>query len=90
MMKQLGNGEAQRYLRRLKQHYDKLLHVSVTFMMMALLCKMLPAHAALATTLMAQLAKTALNRVTDDTYKPWGDWLANAAGYAVYTMFLAM
>ena len=77
-------------LSALQRHYDKLLHVSITFMGIAWLAKWLPLYICVPVMLAAQVFKTWANYRADREYKPYGDWAANLSGYALVGIYLGI
>ena len=73
---------------KLKPHYDKLLHISITFMLMCFLHAWL--HLGIAFLIMAilQVGKIVWNYYDDYTYRPAGDVLANLIGYAIFGLYI--
>ena len=72
----------------LKQHYDKILHVTCTFMMLAFLTSFrLPGELVFGIVLMAQVIKTGWNFRRDVFYRWIGDWCANAGGYLSFGLY---
>jgi len=71
----------------LQKNYDKLLHILGTFTAMAFACLWLETGQAVVLVFTLQVVKTMWNVDRDKTYKPHGDWLANAGGYALYTLY---
>lgn len=71
----------------LKPHYDKLLHTTVTFVLMAFLCKVIPWGFAFMVTAVLQLVKAEHNRHKDSAYSATGDMLANGIGYLVFWLY---
>ena len=76
--------------------YDKLLHISITFMMLVFLDKFILMVVtarlwsivfAVTITLIMQIIKTLWNYSKDGSYSPYGDWLANLIGYASTVVF---
>lgn len=73
--------------KRLQQHYDKILHITCTFTLLAFAHIWLPIGHAITVVVTLQVVKTMWNVSDDRTYRPWGDWLANAIGYALYAAY---
>jgi len=71
----------------LKANYDKLLHISGTFIATLGLARWLPKEIALTITLTFCLAKTIWNYNNDRKYKPAGDWIANIAGLFLWALW---
>jgi len=71
----------------LQKNYDKLLHIAWTFVLMAFADIWLPAGNAVMLVFTLQMVKTIWNYSKDATYRPYGDWLANMAGYGLYTLY---
>jgi len=73
----------------LHKNYDKLLHITCTFGLMAygVRTNLLPTGLIVTVVLSLQITKTIWNYTKDTTYKPYGDWLANMGGYALYTLY---
>ena len=74
----------------LKQHYDKLLHITCTFTLLMFAEKWLPSILAVIVVLLLQVAKTIRNGIKDKDYIPKGDWLANAIGYLIWVLWRAL
>jgi len=72
----------------LKDHYDKLLHISITFLLMCFLCVWLPWW--MATLIMANLqaGKVVWNYRQDYWYHWMGDMTANVIGYAIFALYV--
>jgi len=74
----------------LKRHYDKLLHVTVTFVLMVFFMKWVSAFWAVWFVAILQGGKVDRNRSMSDTYKPWGDLLANGVGYMLVLAYIKL
>ena len=72
---------------KLKEQYDKILHVTVTFTLMLFATIWLSIPIAVGIVFALQVIKTIRNGVLDKTYKLYGDWLANLGGYALYALY---
>jgi len=77
------------FIQKLKPHYDKLLHVSITFSGVIFLSKWMPIIIAVVLIAIAQVTKTWLNYRCDKSYRPVGDWLANLTGYLLIAVYMA-
>ena len=80
----------------LQRYYDKLLHISITFMLLVwldmLMSMVVTARSgsigfAVTVTLLMQIIRTAWNYSADSTYRPLGDWMANCIGYVATVLF---
>jgi len=71
----------------LKQHYDKLLHVTCTFTLLMFAGKWLPPILAVAVVLSLQIGKSIRNEIKSKDYVPTGDWIANAIGYLIWVLW---
>lgn len=71
----------------IKKHYDKLLHISITFGLMMFATTFLSIEKAVGTVFMLQVMRTLQNVTRDKAYRPWGDWLANSGGYLLYGLY---
>jgi len=69
------------------KYYDKYLHILGTFTAMVFALLWLETGQAVVLICTLQAVKTMWNISLDKTYRPWGDWLANAGGYALYTAY---
>jgi len=75
---------------KLNQHYDKLLHISCTFVAMCFLRVWLPWNVAIAMALFMQGGKVYWNYKADVLYRPAGDVLANVAGFGLYWLYVVV
>ena len=74
---------------RLQDHYDKLLHVSITLNLMVVFTKFCDDFIlAIFFTFLLQLCKIVWNMNNDPSYKAMGDIIANAIGYVIAGLFL--
>lgn len=75
-------------------HYDKLLHASITFLLVLFLHKCLPVYLCIAVVSVLQISKSLLNLYSGyiEAKKPgfWGDWMANLAGYVLVVLYLVI
>jgi len=73
----------------LQKNYDKLLHITCTFALMAfgVRTNLLSTGLVVTIVLSLQAAKTIWNYTKATTYKPYGDWVANMGGYALYVAY---
>jgi len=72
---------------KLKNHYDKLLHVLGAFTVLIWLNKVFLPVGALIILFLLCVGKTALNYMSDKTYKPFGDWIANIIGFGLWLIY---
>jgi len=75
---------------KLNQHYDKLLHISITFMLLCFLHACLTLYLAVICVVLLQIAKVIWNYSADWFYHPAGDILANVIGFAVFGLYLGV
>ena len=75
----------------MKQYYDKLLHILVTFALVAFLERAgLSIVYAFWIIYILQWGKVIRNRRQDSSYRMVGDWIANIIGYILAGGFLAI
>lgn len=74
----------------LKLHYDKLLHVTVTFTLMAFCLKWLSVSYSFLIMATLQGGKAWLNYRIKIGYKIWGDMAANAFGYLLVLLYVIL
>ena len=72
---------------KLKDCYDKLLHISITFVLMCFLCVWLPWYIAVMIMAILQVAKIVWNYHEDYWYHPFWDVMANLGGYALFVLY---
>jgi len=77
-------------LSALPRHYDKLLHISITFFGIVFFAKWLPIYICLPAMIVAQVFKTWANYRADKSYRPFGDWAANLGGYVLVGVYLGL
>ena len=68
----------------MKKYYDKMLHILGTFSALVWLNKVFLPVGALIIVLLLCVGKTAWNYVSDNSYRPFGDWLANGIGIGLW------
>lgn len=72
----------------LKAHYDKILHITVTFMLILYLERIISLPYALLLTFLLQGGKVIWNLTRTKNYRMVGDWVANIVGYALAAGYL--
>ena len=71
----------------MKQYYDKLLHISITYMLVVIMAKFMDIGFAVAITFTLQCGKVVWN-MRDKNYTMLGDCAANCIGYAITWLYL--
>lgn len=75
---------------RLKQHYDKLLHVTITFMLLMFATKWLSVWLSVGIVFTLQTVKVFRNKIIDKKYTCTGDLVANGIGYWVWIFWVIL
>ncbi len=75
---------------RLKNNYDKLLHILGTFTVMCFLCAWFSWHTSAGIMMFMQAGKMLWNHQVEKTYRPAGDLLANAIGFGLYALYVGI
>jgi len=70
-----------------EQHYDKLLHIAVTFTVLSFLLKFASMWQAISIMFLLQCLKVVSNKHQSPDYTMPGDWLANVGGYLVVLLY---
>lgn len=71
----------------LKKYYDKLLHITGSFMALIWLARMVPVLFALLIVVSLCVLKTIWNYKSDSAYKPYRDWIANFIGIGLWRLY---
>ncbi|KKL90295.1 hypothetical protein LCGC14_1906090, partial [marine sediment metagenome] len=73
---------------KLSANYDKLLHILGSFTALLWLSKFIHPIISIIIVLLLSILKTIWNHTSDDSYKPTGDWLANAIGFVLWRLYV--
>ncbi|KKN62422.1 hypothetical protein LCGC14_0512190 [marine sediment metagenome] len=73
---------------KLSANYDKLLHILGAFTALLWLSKFTHSAISIIIVLLLCILKTIWNHASDDSYKPMGDWLANAIGFVLWRLYV--
>ncbi len=74
----------------IQPHYDKILHVTVTFVLMVFCMKLTTFQYSITIVFILQLVKAWLNYRTNVDYSCSGDMVANACGYLLTGLHLVL
>ena len=78
----------ERRLGKIIPHYDKILHVTVTFILVMFLDRIFPLYDSILIVVFLQTFKTWMNYRVSKDYCFVGDWIANGIGYSLVGIYL--
>lgn len=73
---------------KLSDNYDKLLHILGAFTALLWLSKIIHPAISIIIVLLLCILRTIWHYASDDSYKPVGDWLANAIGFVLWGLYV--